>query len=80
MEEYGSYNWNQQGNEPQNNAPMEPKKPHGKNNKNAAKWAKKIGAGSTERGTLRRRSRGCIYRSYLCNRCDSKSKGNTDRK
>lgn len=44
MEEYGSYNWNQQGNEPQNNAPMEPKKPHGKNNKNAAKWAKKIGA------------------------------------
>ena len=44
MEEYGSYNWNQQGNEPQNNTPMEPKKPHGKNNKNAAKWAKKIGA------------------------------------
>ena len=42
MEEYGSYNWNQQGNEPQNNTPMEPKKPHG--NKNAAKWAKKIGA------------------------------------
>ena len=32
MEEYGSYNWNQQGNEPQNNTPMEPKKPHGKNN------------------------------------------------
>lgn len=26
MEEYGSYNWNQQGNEPQNNTPMEPKK------------------------------------------------------
>ena len=25
MEEYGSYNWNQQGNEPQNNTPMEPK-------------------------------------------------------
>ena len=44
MEEYGSYNWNQQGNEPQNNTPMEPKKPHGRNNKNAAKWAKKIGA------------------------------------
>lgn len=44
MEEYGSYNWNQQGNEPQNNTTMEPKKPHGKNNKNAAKWAKKIGA------------------------------------
>lgn len=44
MEEYGSYNWNQQGNESQNNTPMEPKKPHGKNNKNAAKWAKKIGA------------------------------------
>lgn len=44
MEEYGSYNWNQQGNEPQNNTPMGPKKPHGKNNKNAAKWAKKIGA------------------------------------
>lgn len=44
MEEYGSYNWNQHGNEPQNNTPMEPKKPHGKNNKNAAKWAKKIGA------------------------------------
>ena len=44
MEEYGSYNWNQQGNEPQNNTPMEPKKLHGKNNKNAAKWAKKIGA------------------------------------
>ena len=44
MEEYGSYNWNQQGNEPQNNTPMEPKKPHGKNNKNAAKYAKKIGA------------------------------------
>lgn len=44
MEEYGSYNWNQQGNEPQNNTPMEPKKPYGKNNKNAAKWAKKIGA------------------------------------
>lgn len=44
MEEYGSYNWNQQGNEPQNNTPMEPKKPHGKNNKNAAKWTKKIGA------------------------------------
>lgn len=44
MEEYGSYNWNQQGNEPQNNTLMEPKKPHGKNNKNAAKWAKKIGA------------------------------------
>lgn len=44
MEEYGSYNWNQQGNEPQNNTPIEPKKPHGKNNKNAAKWAKKIGA------------------------------------
>lgn len=44
MEEYGSYNWNQQGNEPQNNTPMEPKKPHGKNNKNATKWAKKIGA------------------------------------
>lgn len=44
MEEYGSYNWNRQGNEPQNNTPMEPKKPHGKNNKNAAKWAKKIGA------------------------------------
>ena len=44
MEEYGSYNWNQQGNEPQNNTPMESKKPHGKNNKNAAKWAKKIGA------------------------------------
>ena len=44
MEEYGSYNWNQQGNEPQNNTPMEPKKPHGNKNKNAAKWAKKIGA------------------------------------
>lgn len=44
MEEYGSYNWNQQGNEPQNNTPMEPKKTHGRNNKNAAKWAKKIGA------------------------------------
>ena len=44
MEEYGSYNWNQQGNEPQNNTPMEPKKQPGKNNKNAAKWAKKIGA------------------------------------
>ena len=44
MEEYGSYNWNQQGNEPQNNTPMGPKKPHGKNNKNVAKWAKKIGA------------------------------------
>ena len=44
MEEYGSYNWNQQGNEPQNNTPMEPKKPHGNKNKNAVKWAKKIGA------------------------------------
>lgn len=44
MEEYGSYNWNQQGSEQQNNTPMEPKKPHGKNNKNATKWAKKIGA------------------------------------
>ena len=44
MEEYGSYNWNQQGNEPQNNTPMESKKPHGNKNKNAAKWAKKIGA------------------------------------
>ena len=44
MEEYGSYNWNQQGNEPENNTPMEPKKPHGNKNKNAAKWAKKIGA------------------------------------
>ena len=44
MEEYGSYNWNQQGNELQNNTPMESKKPHGNKNKNAAKWAKKIGA------------------------------------
>lgn len=44
MEEYGSYNWNQQGNEPQNNTPMEPKKQPGKRNRNGAKWAKKIGA------------------------------------
>ena len=44
MEEYGSYNWNQQGNEPQNNTPMEPKKQPGKRNGNGAKWAKKIGA------------------------------------
>ena len=44
MEEYGSYNWNQQGNEPQNNTPMEPKKQPGKRNGNGARWAKKIGA------------------------------------
>lgn len=44
MEEYGSYNWNQQGNEPQNNTPIEPKKHPGKRNGNGAKWAKKIGA------------------------------------
>ena len=44
MEEYGSYNWNQQGNEPQNNTPIEPKKHPGKRNRNGAKWAKKIGA------------------------------------
>lgn len=44
MEEYGSYNWNQQGNEPQNNTPMEPKKQPGKRNGNRARWAKKIGA------------------------------------
>ena len=44
MEEYGSYNWNQQGNGPQNNIPMEPKKQPGKRNGNGAKWAKKIGA------------------------------------
>ena len=40
MEEYGSYNWNQQG----NNTPMEPKKQPGKRNGNGARWAKKIGA------------------------------------
>ena len=44
MEEYGSYNWNQQGNEPQNNTPMEPKKQPRKRNGNGARWAKKIGA------------------------------------
>lgn len=44
MEEYGSYNWNQQGNEPQNNTPMEPKKQPGKRNGNRGRWAKKIGA------------------------------------
>lgn len=44
MEEYGSYNWNQQGNEPQNNTPMEPKKQPGKRNGNGVRWAKKIGA------------------------------------
>lgn len=44
MEEYGSYNWNQQGNEPQNNTPMEPKKQPGKRSGNGARWAKKIGA------------------------------------
>ena len=44
MEEYGSYNWNQQGNEPQNNTPMEPKKQPGKRNGNGAKWGEKIGA------------------------------------
>lgn len=44
MEGYGSYNWNQQGNEPQNNTPMEPKKQPGKRNGNRARWAKKIGA------------------------------------
>ena len=44
MEEYGSYNWNQQGNEPKNNTPMEPKKQPGKRNGNGARWAKKIGA------------------------------------
>ena len=37
MEEYGSYNWNQQGNEPQNNTPMEPKKQPGKRNRNGRK-------------------------------------------
>ena len=37
MEEYGSYNWNQQGNEPQNNTPMEPKKQPGKRNGNGAR-------------------------------------------
>lgn len=58
MEEYGSYNWNQQGNEPQNNTPMEPKKQPGKRNRNGAKWAKKIGASSTECRTFRRRSPG----------------------
>ena len=34
---------------------------------------------STECRTFRRRSRGCIYRGDLCNRCDSKSTVHADR-
>lgn len=79
MEEYGSYNWNQQGNEPQNNTPMEPKKQPGKRNRNGAKWAKKIGAVALSAVLFGGVARGCIYRGDLCNRCDSKSTVHADR-
>ena len=78
MEEYGSYNWNQQGNEPQNNTPMEPKKQPGKRNGNRSQMGKENRCSSTECRTFRRRT-GVYYRGDLCNRSDSKSTVHADR-
>mgnify|MGYP000423497600 FL=1 len=58
MEEYGSYNWNQQGNEPQNNTTDGTEKTAGKEKWKRSQMGKEDRCSSTECRTFRRRSGG----------------------